>query len=68
MLPKNEINTQPESLFESFKTLTTREFSFLTNLPEFEAITILKQLCLDGYIVKFSSRTGEIWKLNKKNF
>lgn len=65
---KNEINTQPESLFESFKTLTTREFSFLTNLPEFEAITILKQLCLDGYIVKFSSRTGEIWKLNKKNF
>lgn len=60
---KNEINTQPQSLFESFKTLTTREFAFLTNLPEFEAINILKELSLDGYIVKISSRTGEMWRL-----
>jgi hypothetical protein len=50
-------------LFESFKTLTTREFAFLTNLPEFEAINILKELSLDGYIVKVSSKTGEMWKL-----
>ena len=60
---KKEINTQPQYLFESFKTLTTREFAFLANLPEFEAINILKELSLDGYIFKVSSKTGEMWRL-----
>lgn len=63
---KREINTQPQSLFESFKTLTTREFAFLTNLPEFEAIHILNKLNQDGYIGKFSSKTGEMWSLKQE--
>jgi len=63
---KNEIDTQPQSLFESFKTLTTREFAFLTNLPEFEALNILQELNSEGYINKSSSRTGEMWRLKEE--
>ncbi len=63
---KKEIDTQPQSLFESFKTLTTREFAFLTNLPEFEAINVLQELSYEGYIAKSNSRTGEMWRLKEE--
>jgi 2-polyprenyl-6-methoxyphenol hydroxylase-like FAD-dependent oxidoreductase/predicted DsbA family dithiol-disulfide isomerase len=65
-ITKKEIDTQPQFLFESFKTLTTREFAFLTNLPEFEAVNVLKELNHDGYIEKINSRTGEMWRLKKE--
>jgi 2-polyprenyl-6-methoxyphenol hydroxylase-like FAD-dependent oxidoreductase/predicted DsbA family dithiol-disulfide isomerase len=62
---KNPIDTQPHSLFNSFNTLTTREFAFLTNLPEFEAINILQELSREEMIEKIKSRNGEMWRLKK---
>jgi hypothetical protein len=52
-------------LFNSFNTLTTREFAFLTNLPEFEAINILQELNRKEMIEKIKSRNGEMWRLKK---
>lgn len=63
---KSPIDTQPHSLFSSFNTLTTREFAFLTNLPEFEAISILQELNRKEMIEKIKSRNGEMWRLKKE--
>lgn len=65
-IEKNPIDTQPQALFSSFNTLTTREFAFLTNLPEFEAINILKELQQGDLIEQIKSRNGEMWRLKKE--
>ncbi len=62
---KSEIDTQPQSLFKSFRTLTTREFAFLTNLPEFEALNVLQKLSFQGFINRISNRAGDMWRLNE---
>jgi len=61
---KESINTDPELLFTHFSTMTTKEFSFLSNLTAEEATKILSSLYGQGLLDKYESKNGVIWISN----
>jgi 2-polyprenyl-6-methoxyphenol hydroxylase-like FAD-dependent oxidoreductase/predicted DsbA family dithiol-disulfide isomerase len=58
---KTQINTDPESLFCHFPTMTDKEFSVLTNTPREDAMETLNALLENGSIERFESKNGRIW-------
>ena len=59
---KRSINSDPMYLFGNFSTMTNKEYSFLSNTSVEETETILIDLYAKGYIDKYESKNGIIWK------
>ena len=59
---KRSINSDPMYLFGNFSTMTNKEYSFLSNTSVEETETILIDLYSKGYIDKYESKNGIIWK------
>lgn len=59
---KRSINSDPMYLFGNFSTMTNKEYSFLSNTSVDETETILMDLYTKGYIDKYESKNGIIWK------
>jgi hypothetical protein len=58
---KKEYDKSPLGLFKYFYTLTTKEFSFLSDIGMEETEAILNRLCEEGKISQFKSSSGVIW-------
>lgn len=59
---KRSINSDPMYLFGNFSTMTNKEYSFLSNTSSEETEKILMDLYTKGYIDKYESKNGIIWK------
>lgn len=59
---KKKINHDPIYLFSCFSTMTNKEFSFLSDKPMDETDTTLLDLYEKGFIDKYESKNGIIWK------
>jgi 2-polyprenyl-6-methoxyphenol hydroxylase-like FAD-dependent oxidoreductase/predicted DsbA family dithiol-disulfide isomerase len=51
-LPKKVSTPSPESVFQKFKTLTTKEFAFLMDLELISALTQLQIMEMDGLVTQ----------------
>lgn len=58
---KDQVNPDPQSLFMHFPTMTSKEFSFLSDLSKEDADKILAKLYDAGKIEKYESKNGVIW-------
>jgi predicted DsbA family dithiol-disulfide isomerase len=65
---KRAINTDPEYLFGNFSTMTNKEYSFLSDTSMDETENILLDLYSKGYIDKYESKNGIIWKSKLANY
>ncbi len=59
---KRSLNTDPVFLFSCFSTMTNKEFSFLSEKSVEDTEKTLDDLYERGYIDKFESKNGIIWK------
>ncbi|MFY7829569.1 MAG: DsbA family protein [Flectobacillus sp.] len=59
---KRKMNTDPIFLFSCFSTMTNKEFSFLSEKSIEDTEKTLENLYERGYIDKFESKNGIIWK------
>ncbi|MEA5140523.1 DsbA family protein [Arcicella rigui] len=59
---KRIINSDPMYLFGNFSTMTNKEYSFLSNTSMEETENILLDLYTKGYVDKYESKNGIIWK------
>ncbi len=60
-MQKNTYNKNPLALFELFKTMSTKEFAFFTDITTQSAIDILNDLYINDHIDKYVSRNGPLW-------
>ena len=58
---KRKIDTDPEVLFSNFKSMTEKEFAFLSNISRPEASKILQDLYNEGNLGFYESKNGRIW-------
>lgn len=61
---KKPVDTSYESVFAYYPTLTTKEFSLLTDKNKEAAESPLNNLVDKGKIEKYSSKNGVLWKRN----
>lgn len=59
---KQEINISPEYLFNRFSTMTNKEYSFITDTSIENSIDTLNYLFEEGFIDKYESKNGVLWK------
>jgi 2-polyprenyl-6-methoxyphenol hydroxylase-like FAD-dependent oxidoreductase/predicted DsbA family dithiol-disulfide isomerase len=59
---KQAYNKDAKNLFSFFPTLTTKEFSFLSDTLIEETLVILNALLEDGQVDKYESKNGDLWK------
>lgn len=65
-IKKRCFENDPDFLFKNYPTLTTKEFSFLSNLDMPSAKILLLKMHEEGRIIKQKhNRKGTIWKLNE---
>ncbi len=57
-------DTDPYTLFQQFKTMTTKEVEVLCNVSQSEANKIISGLQKEGYIEEYSSKNGSLWISN----
>lgn len=60
---KSEYNSDWESLFTKYNSLTAREFSELSGLPKNESEAMLNELTKNGKLEKLTIKSGSIWKM-----
>lgn len=65
---KRAFNTDPIFLFTNFSTMTSKEFSFLSSRDMEETNDILADLFDKGFIDKYESKNGIIWKSKLANY
>lgn len=65
---KKPINTDPIFLFSNFSTMTNKEFSFLSDTTIEQSDAVLEELYQKGYIDKYESKNGIIWKSRLANY
>ncbi|MFC0182872.1 Predicted dithiol-disulfide isomerase, DsbA family [Pseudarcicella hirudinis] len=58
---KNELTINPETLFSYFPSLTTKEYSVLSNITKQEAETVLSELFNQHKLHKITSKNGILW-------
>lgn len=64
---KQVISNDYNELFQLYPTLTTKEFSFLSDLEMVQSEKLLKELEINGVIKKSNSHLiGTIWKMKKQ--
>lgn len=59
---KEPVNTSHEHVFAHYPTLTSKEFSILTDKTKEAAESILSDLFEKGTIEKYSSKNGVLWR------
>jgi predicted DsbA family dithiol-disulfide isomerase len=59
---KEAYNMDAGSLFKLFPTMTTKEFSFLSETLIDETLVILNDLLEAGKLEKYESKNGDLWK------
>lgn len=60
---KNPYETDWESLFTIYATLTSREFSELSEVPRAEADAYLQKLSEAGQLDKLETKNGVLWRI-----
>lgn len=64
---KQEVTNDYQGLFKLYPTLTTKEFSFLSDLELAQSENLLQELALKGIIKKSNSHIiGTIWKMRNQ--
>jgi predicted DsbA family dithiol-disulfide isomerase len=63
-IEKTLVDTNPESLFNEFQTISTKEFSFLRNEAEDISLKVLEELFSLQLIKKIESPSGNMWLSN----
>mgnify|MGYP006188748509 FL=1 len=63
---KSAYDTTWRGLFSKFKTLTTKEFSVLSEMDRQESEQFLDNLTEEGRLEKYTTKNGAIWKLISK--
>lgn len=58
---KKEIDTQWQSLFAHYPTLTAREFSELSGIPRQDSEAYLQGLTEQGNLSRISTKNGDLW-------
>lgn len=61
---RKEYEKEPMVLFETYKTMSTKEFAYFMDISMHEAIDLLNDLYIHGQIDKYVSRNGSLWKAN----
>jgi len=51
-----------KTLFTSYQSFTLKEFSVLTETPKTESETVLNELVTKGFLEKFNTKNGSIWR------
>lgn len=59
---KQKVDITPEYLFNRFATMTNKEFSFITDTSMENSINTLNDLFKGGFIDKYESKNGVLWK------
>lgn len=59
---KNEYETNWQSLFSKYTSLTIKEFSELTGAPRSESEKLLNELSENNVLSKLATKNGAIWK------
>lgn len=60
---KHKYNTNWQSLFKLYPTLTSREYAELSGIPRNEADTFLQKLLNEGHLSKQETKNGILWEL-----
>lgn len=58
---KKEIDTQWQSLFAHYPTLTAREFSELSGIPRQDSEAYLQRLTEQGHLSRIRTKNGDLW-------
>jgi hypothetical protein len=66
-IKKQAYPTDPQSLFERFQTMTTKEFALFRNETELESQYTLYNLLMENKITQFESTAGNMWINNFSN-
>jgi 2-polyprenyl-6-methoxyphenol hydroxylase-like FAD-dependent oxidoreductase/predicted DsbA family dithiol-disulfide isomerase len=61
---KEVIDTDPKNLFSHFPTMADKEFALLSNMTRAETATLMDDLYNKGYLEKYESKNGILWKSN----
>ena len=67
LIPKVEklsVCNDPKSLFTQFNTMAEKEFAYLSDVSNDEALKTLNELYEEGCVCKYNSKNGVIWKNN----
>jgi predicted DsbA family dithiol-disulfide isomerase len=59
---KQKINTTPEYLFNRFSTMTNKEYAIITDTSIENSTNTLNYLFEEGFIDKYESKNGVLWK------
>ncbi|NDC41166.1 MAG: hypothetical protein EBZ77_06380 [Chitinophagia bacterium] len=58
---KNQYARQPMRLFDTFRSISSREASFLLDCPYYDTVNMLNTLYIHDEIDKYVTRNGSLW-------